>query len=131
MARKLTNAQRKQAVALIVEMLTRGMTDAEMWRYFEKRPDKWPITKRTYYTYRKKAEAAFKEVSQYTAEVELGKAISRLNNLYSRAISKKDLKTALSVQREINELLKLKEPDRMPPNITVINSIPMADPTSE
>lgn len=41
---------------------------------------------------------------------QLGRAISRLNDLYQRSLVVQDVKTALAAQREINQLLRLKEP---------------------
>lgn len=62
----------------------------------------------------KAAEAAIAEAQRRLALVagfdrtkELGRAISRLNNLYRRSLQIQDCKTALGVQRELNRLLAL------------------------
>jgi hypothetical protein len=49
--------------------------------------------------------------AEYHPDEELGRAITRLNDLYARSLKIQDTKTALAVQRELNRLLML---DRMP-----------------
>jgi len=48
------------------------------------------------------------DASAIDTQVELGKSITRLNYLYLEASKAKAVKTALSIQREINRMLKLK-----------------------
>lgn len=45
--------------------------------------------------------------AQYHPDEELGRAITRLNDLYARSLKIQDTKTALSVQRELDRLLDL------------------------
>lgn len=49
-----------------------------------------------------------REASELDTEIELGKAIARLNHLYQQTVKVQDFKTALSIQKEINKLLALK-----------------------
>jgi len=45
--------------------------------------------------------------ADYNRDQELGTAIARLRDLYTRSISVQDVKTALAAQKELNRLLKL------------------------
>ncbi|OHB51750.1 MAG: hypothetical protein A2Y12_01305 [Planctomycetes bacterium GWF2_42_9] len=45
--------------------------------------------------------------AEYVKEEQLGTAITRLNDLYSKSINDKDIKTALQAQRELNRLMGL------------------------
>lgn len=45
--------------------------------------------------------------ADYVKEEQLGTAITRLNDLYSKSINDKDIKTALQAQRELNRLMGL------------------------
>ncbi len=46
-------------------------------------------------------------VATYDRDAQLGSAILRLNDLYQRALTIQDVKTALAAQRELNKLLDL------------------------
>lgn len=48
--------------------------------------------------------------ADYDRDEEVGKAVTRLNDLYARAIRNQDTRTALATQREINRLLSLYQP---------------------
>ena len=45
--------------------------------------------------------------AEYNRDEQLGTAITRMNDIYARAIRASDIKTALTAQREINKLLDL------------------------
>jgi len=45
--------------------------------------------------------------ADYNREAEIGTAITRLNDVYSRALKVQDLKTALATQRELDKLMGL------------------------
>jgi transposase-like protein len=124
MATRYTTVEKKQAVTIIVGLLIDGMLVSKIRKKIAKDYD---ISERTFYTWRKKAEKVFEELSDYETKAELGKAISRLNNLYSRLVKKKNFRDALAVQRELNELLGLKtihiKEDK---TIEIITSIPTA-----
>ncbi|HOM18470.1 MAG TPA: hypothetical protein PLQ00_14160 [Thermoguttaceae bacterium] len=55
----------------------------------------------------KEAEKKIILAANYDRTKELGTAISRLNDLYRRAVAIQDTKTALQIQRELNKLLDL------------------------
>ena len=49
--------------------------------------------------------------ANYHRDHELGRALTRLNECYQRAVTVQDTKTAISAQREINHLLGLYDDD--------------------
>jgi hypothetical protein len=49
-----------------------------------------------------------KDAGELDTEIELGKALARLNHLYQQTVKVQDYKTALQIQKEINNVLKLK-----------------------
>lgn len=48
--------------------------------------------------------------ADYDRDAEVGKAVTRLNDIYARAIRGQDMRTALAAQRELNRLLGLYQP---------------------
>lgn len=77
-------------------MQTRGSTDAEALRIVQNARD------------------AIRAAAQYDREEEVGKAKTRLENLYYRLHKNKDYKNCLACQRELTDLIGLR-------NITVKN----------
>ena len=53
------------------------------------------------------AKTKLTRAADYHRDHELGKALTRLNECYQRAVGVQDTKTAISAQREINKLLDL------------------------
>ena len=49
-----------------------------------------------------------KAAAELDTEIELGKAVARLNHLYQQTVKVQDFKTALQIQKEINKVLELK-----------------------
>lgn len=48
--------------------------------------------------------------ADYDRDEEVGKAVTRLNDLYARALRSQDVRTSLAAQRELNRLLGLYQP---------------------
>jgi hypothetical protein len=57
-----------------------------------------------------KANQLFAEQSYYDRQEELGRALFRLNTLFSKSMKIQDYKTALQAQKELNHLLGLHAP---------------------
>jgi hypothetical protein len=53
--------------------------------------------------------------ARWQRDEQLGTALVRLNDIYRRALSAQDAKTALAVQKELNRLLDLYRPAAKPP----------------
>jgi hypothetical protein len=110
MGNKATNAETNKRVNTLYKMLLSGADRAEIIQYGS---ENYEIGERAIDDLIAKANEAFEEASKHLREVEFGKALTRLNNLYARSLKVQDFKTALSVQREINALLGLNTPTRL------------------
>jgi len=56
------------------------------------------------------AAARVQAAAAFDRDAQLGRAITRLDDLYQRSLTVQDVKTALAAQRELNRLLRLHEP---------------------
>lgn len=62
------------------------------------------------------ARTRLTRAAEYDRDEQFGIAVSRMNDIYSRAITDGDIKTALTAQREISKLLDL--PGRVSPDLS-------------
>jgi hypothetical protein len=108
---KASRAKVAQRVRTIYRLLRDGLSPTEIRQYVEERTD-WDIGERQFFEYLSRARALFDEMAKTEREEELGRALARLHNLYGKALNDKDHRQALSVQRELNELLGLYVPKR-------------------
>jgi len=102
--RRTTKGEVVQRVTEVFDLLLDGLRPCEVIRYVA---EKWGVRSRQAENYLAKAYKQFEEAGRTKQERELGRAFTRLNRLYSIAISARDYKQALSVQKELNELLGL------------------------
>lgn len=107
--RHTTNAVALERVRKIETMITSGVAVAAVVRYAQ---DNWGISDRMARGYITKAYKALAAAADYDRQLEVGKAIVRLNGLYMLALESRDLRQALAVQKEINALLGLYVPVR-------------------
>lgn len=107
MGKKATNIQAEQRLNTIYKMLLIGADRADIIQYCA---ENYEIGDRAADNLIEKANALYTEVGLAVREAEFGKALMRLNNLYSRSLKVQDYKTCLSVQREISNLLGLNAP---------------------
>jgi len=97
----------------IYQMLIMGLKPQQIWQNMandKERPYKKSY--RTLYRDVNRARKQLEEAAKPERAFALGKAKERLELLFLKAMSIQDYKTALSVVREINELLGLREPIR-------------------
>ena len=91
----------------VLKLICRGLTRETIILYANQ--NGWPETEPEV---DELIELAFAELARQAAavdvEAEFGRAIVRLNELYTDAKKVQDTRTALSVQKEINKLLSLK-----------------------
>lgn len=97
-------------VETLIKDLCKGLPTFEL---VEKYTKLWNISDRTFFLYKLKAQKKLDKHAEYVASTELGKSIKRLENLYNTAYEFGDLKNALAIQKEINELLGLKKPTKI------------------
>ena len=68
----------------------------------------WGICDRTFWNYIKRANEEFSRASKTKFDEEYGKAVRRLNLLFQYCLKIQDYKACLAIQKELSELLGLK-----------------------
>lgn len=106
---KSTMAATKARVNQVYKMLLAGISRADIIEHSAKT---WGLSPGGTDVLIKHANAIFAKQSEFIREEEFGRALNRLNNLYSRALNVQDYKTCLAVQRELSVLLGLNAPAR-------------------
>ena len=108
-SRKPTKVERSRRVNDAFKALMLGKTSGEITAYLS---DKYGVTQRTAERYIADAGVKLEEVALAEQRDALRNALSRLSNLYATAYTLRDMRTALSVQKEINALLGLYPPQK-------------------
>jgi len=57
-----------------------------------------------------RAADSIRQAASFNREHEIGTAIHRLNDIYTRSVREKDTRTAMAAQRELNRLMRLYDP---------------------
>jgi hypothetical protein len=109
---KATVAQFEARVNKVMEMLILGLSRASILQYVTNSTD-WNVSDRQVDNYIADANREIEKHSETVRERELGKAIRRLEMLFQSCMKVQDYQRALAVQKELNELLGLKAPQRM------------------
>lgn len=102
------DAERELRIAKVVSLVSAGVTPAEVAVYAREKA-KWPVTAAELSDYLTAARQVIRAAADVDAEYAAGCALTRLDDLYKKAMIIQDHKTALAVQREINRLLGLAE----------------------
>ena len=105
---KSTDMEVAKRVDVVFKLLIQGLRRSDIIRYIDENTE-WGVSESQIDNYIKKATIEFKTSAKIDHDTEMGKAMSRLNKLFSKAYNDKDYKTCLSVQKEINELARLIE----------------------
>lgn len=111
-APKPTRAEREARITEVFKLLIIGLARHDIVRYVADRTI-WNLKERAIDYLIARATARFEAHAKVRRDQELGKAIARLNDLYSRTHRVQDFKTCLMAQRELNELLGLYAPKRL------------------
>lgn len=77
----------------------------------QKRPD-WGVTDRQIKTYIRRARERIEEYSKVTRDEIIQNGLARLDMLFLRSLNVQDIKTALSVQKEIHDLTGVRAPQQ-------------------
>jgi hypothetical protein len=141
--KKCTNVMMEKRVSAVFSLLLSGLRAQEIYEYVnqmaakeEKEKPKelwewhWEVSQDTIQYYVGKANEMFRDQSKFKREMEFGKALVRLNTLYRRCITSKDLRTALQVQKAINDLVGLNAPVRTAVNVSGDEAYPLSVKTS-
>lgn len=107
-----TKAEIEVRVTEIFKLLMAGVQRHDIRRYVAEKV-KWEVPERTLDRYVARATELIRASAAFDRNTELGRAISRLHDLYSRSYRVQDFKTCLTTQRELNELLGLYAPKRL------------------
>ena len=94
----------EKRVADVFKLLLRGASREDVLRHLAENDVQ---AERTADFYISKANAKFKALSRTNSERELGRQLSRLEDLYQRVFRIQDYRTALAVTKERSELLGL------------------------
>lgn len=109
---KADAAHVEMRVNKIFDLLLLGLSRAEMLQYVAEQTD-WGIEERQVDNYIKAATTRLKKLSKFHRQTELGRGIARLHSLYMALMKVQDYKGALTVQKELNELLGLYAPKKV------------------
>ncbi len=104
---KCTKAEKAARVALVYRLLLSGMRRREVLQYVTDKTD-WNISEPMVDKYLREATDEIKQVTDEEMETARGMAYKRLDTLYYKSLLINDFKTALAVQKEMNELFGLK-----------------------
>lgn len=104
---KCTSAEKAVRIATIYRLLLSGMRRREVLQYVTEKTD-WGIETSAIDKYIAEATKEIKEVTAEEIETARGMAYKRLDTLYYKSLLINDYKTALAVQKEMNELFGLK-----------------------
>jgi hypothetical protein len=104
---KCTSAEKAVRIATIYRLLLSGMRRREVLQYVREKTD-WGIETSAIDKYIAEATKEIKEVTAEEIETARGMAYKRLDMLYFKSLLINDYKTALAVQKEMNELFGLK-----------------------
>lgn len=97
----------EKRVAIVLRLICRGLDRASIHAFARENHWKEEPLDIDHYIEVGNSELA-KAAGEIDVEIELGKAHKRLDDLYMQANKGKDIKTALSAQKEINKILALK-----------------------
>lgn len=109
---RVTDAEYLQRVTIVYDWLIAGLSRAEIFQNATKprNPVKfppWEVTEWQIDRYIASATAALEKNAITHRDREFGKALARLNKLYSIATRVQDIKSALLIQKEISQMLNL------------------------
>jgi len=104
---KSTSVELEARVSAIYRLLLSGMRRQEIIQYVADKTD-WGVSERTIDTYMEHARKEIAEVTSEERQASLGMAYKRLDMLYFKSLLINDYKTALAVQKEINDINGIK-----------------------
>lgn len=98
----------EEATREVFRLFCRGLTRDRILEHAK--AQKWGLSSSALADVIERATESITEVAGVlNLDTEVGKARTRLENLYNDALEKKDTKMALAVQKEINSLLRLSD----------------------
>lgn len=105
--KKATKAEVEERVTTVFTLMVRGATRDEILRHAAK---EWGLASRTVDDYVARATERLKAMAVVVRAEELGRARAQLHDLYGKNMKVQDYKAALSVRKDLSELLGLYAP---------------------
>lgn len=100
-------------VDIVYRLLLLGLDRQRIIDHVHKKYPAWPKSAGAIDRYIKKADQILIEVGEADRPLEFGRSLARKHDIFARCMTDKDYRTALAVQKEIDELLGLKAPLRV------------------
>lgn len=113
---RATIAETERRVSIVYNMLLNGANRRDILQFNAKN---WMLSDRAVDNIISKANKEISEVCEEERETQFGLAIKRLNALYFKSLTEGDIRTALNVQKEINEVVGLHETHRSTNNVVI------------
>lgn len=111
---KASKSEMISRINLVLKLLLLGYKHNKiLWYFKEKNDPPLELSNMTITTYIRRATAEIEKKADFYKKRELGKALARLETLYEKSYIINDFKNCLAVQKEINDLLGLAEPQKM------------------
>jgi len=107
---KGTRAAVAARVDVVYRLLLLGLDYQRILEHIAKKYSVWGVKPRTVDNYIARAKVLIEKVGEYERPLEFGRSLARKHDLFTRALNDKDYRTALAVQKEIDDLLGLKAP---------------------
>ncbi len=105
--KKATLAEVEERVTVVYTLLIRGASREEILRHGA---EKWALATRQMEDYLSRATVRLTELAAFVREEEIGRARAQLHDLYGKNMKVQDYKSALSVRKDLSELLGLYAP---------------------
>lgn len=104
---KPNKAETNKRMSIIQELVLQCWPRRLICQYVSQKTE-WNVTDRSVDRYIRKVQKELRESSAWEKDLEVGKALRQLDDLYRRTMKISDYKTALQVLRQRTELLQLK-----------------------
>lgn len=110
---RCTKAARIRRVDVVYRLLLRGLDTPEIVEEIATEHAEWGVKRRAIQYYISAAKELLIEAGETLRPVELGRSVARRHDLYAKAYGDGDYRTANAVQKELDEVLGLKEPAKI------------------
>lgn len=110
MKQKSSSSEVEERIAIIRELIDRGASGADVWRYVQFQT-KWDISRQQSYNYYNRAyEDMADEAAKVNRAAYFTRSLSRFDYLYQKSIAANDITNARKATEGIVKLLKLDSP---------------------
>lgn len=106
----MNKIEAQERLNTVIRFITMGITKPDnIFKIVtsDSNPNQWKCSRRNFYNYFLKAKNYFIKQSEINRQELIGIGINRLEELYESARKIQDFKTALSIQKEINNMFGL------------------------